>query len=437
MKDQALRKIGAMHPATLAFESAEMEDDYSLYLANKRIFLNRVAIVLAVVMYASFFIVDVLLAVDYMEAQALIRLVIVPASLLFVLGTTWSSHYPKFGERLIAFPLFVGTLGHVPMALLNGSFYASGFFSFALGLMLLYNFLLSGIRFRYSLLIGLVIVGSYEWIEFGLSQNKVEDVVTNHFFMISVYALGVISHYVLERFSRMEFLYRLERESFIDQVNREKVKSEKLLENILPKKIAFELKNTGRVEAQKFDHVTVMFIDIVGFTKLTTQVPADVLVGGLHEFFSAIDRIIRKYNLEKLKTVGDGYLCAGGVPRKSETHALDCCLAAQEILEYVKARHSEKFPIQIRVGINTGMVMAGIVGLDKFAYDIWGDAVNTACRLEQVCEPNQINISGSTRAAIHENFLTESRGLLPLKGKGLYHMYYLCERRGGEELASA
>ena len=436
MKKQRLKNLNGIDPFTLAFASRAMEQEYSLDTAHKRVYLNRIALILAVVMYASFFIVDLLLKVPHLEAQAWIRLVIVPLSLLVVLAATWNLNYPKFGERLIGIPLMFGTFGHIPMAYLNGTYYGPGFFSFAMGLMLLYNFLLSGIRFRFSLITGLIVSGSYQSIEFAFLNNSVEETITNQFFMSSVYILGAISNYIIERFSRKEFLYRLERESFIEQIREEKLKSERLLENILPKKIASELRDTGRVQAQRFDNVTIMFVDIVGFTRLTSNVPADVLVGSLHEYFSAIDHIIRKYNLEKLKTVGDGYLCAGGLPRESETHALDCCMAAQEIVDYVCSRHSDEFPIKVRIGINTGMVMAGIVGLDKFAYDIWGDAVNVACRLEQVCEPNRINISESTKSLVEGKFETNSRGTMDLKGKGYFQIYYLGPTKSKQVLAS-
>lgn len=215
------------------------------------------------------------------------------------------------------------------------------------------------------------------------------------------------------------------------EIQLEKEKSDSLLLNILPKHAADELKSTGKYKAQSYKNVTVMFCDIVGFTTLGENMNADMLVNELHEFFSGVDDIMDKYGIEKIKTIGDAYLCAAGLDEtKGNIPSINMVSASKEILDFLSELNQRKEKegrrkFQIRIGIHTGPVTAGVVGKSKYAYDIWGDTVNTASRMESSGEPGKINISGNSFELVKEDFNCEYRGKISAKNKGEIDMYFV------------
>ncbi len=211
---------------------------------------------------------------------------------------------------------------------------------------------------------------------------------------------------------------------------KEKNKSDELLLNILPADVAEELKETGAAEAKYMENVTVLFTDFKGFTEYSEKLSAEKLVAEINFCFSAFDLIMQKFGIEKIKTIGDAYMAAGGLPKANTTHAFDVINAAFEI-QYFMAKHkAEKLAagelfFDIRIGIHTGPVVAGIVGVKKYAYDIWGDTVNTASRMESNSEVGKINISKSTYDIVHEHYNCIHRGKIAAKGKGEIDMYFV------------
>lgn len=211
----------------------------------------------------------------------------------------------------------------------------------------------------------------------------------------------------------------------------EKEKSESLLLNILPKSIAEELKANGKVKAKMIENVTVMFIDIVGFTHLTEKLSPDELVEEIDRIYKEFDTITEKYEIEKIKTIGDAYMCAGGLTEGMAGSTNETILAAIEIRDYIQKRKSDqaksgKKSFEIRIGIHTGTVVAGVVGSRKFAYDIWGDTVNIASRMESSSEQGKINISEATKSKLREaEFVFEPRGQIIAKNKGPMEMYFV------------
>jgi len=215
-----------------------------------------------------------------------------------------------------------------------------------------------------------------------------------------------------------------------NKISKEKDRSEELLLNILPKETADELKETGTSEAKQFDSVTVLFTDFKGFTQMSETLSPKDLVSDLHECFSAFDHICQKHGMEKIKTIGDAYMAAGGLPSINTTHAVDAINAALEMRDFVaegKARkQAAELPFfEIRIGVHTGPVVAGIVGIKKFQYDIWGDTVNTASRMESSGEVGKVNISESTYHLVKDQFHCEFRGEVEAKGKGKMDMYFV------------
>lgn len=227
---------------------------------------------------------------------------------------------------------------------------------------------------------------------------------------------------------RNEMLIQLEQAR--DRAVAEKAVSDRLLLNILPSSIADELKATEHVQPRFFDSATVIFIDFSGFTRLVeTMEPASV-IDQLDQHFTKFDDIMARHRLEKLKTIGDAYLAVGGVPEPNRSHAIDAALCALEILEHTAKlnRQREKLHLpawQVRIGINTGPVIAGVVGKHKFTYDIWGNTVNIAERVETAGVPGRISIAESTCQHIKSRFETEARGAVEVKHKGLVDMHYL------------
>jgi class 3 adenylate cyclase len=247
------------------------------------------------------------------------------------------------------------------------------------------------------------------------------------------FLLGVSGHLIFAvslLFSLFKKISTIRLERLRAQVEQEK--SDELLFNVLPEEIALELKNTGKSEATQVENVSVLFSDFKGFTALSEKLSPKELVKDLNECFSAFDRIMEKHGIEKIKTIGDAYMAAGGLSRSDSHHVKSVVLAAMDMRDFVedgKARKIENGqPIfEIRIGVHTGPVVAGIVGVKKFQYDIWGDTVNTASRMESSSEVGKVNISQSTYELLKDDplFTFRSRGKVEAKGKGEMEMYFV------------
>jgi class 3 adenylate cyclase len=209
----------------------------------------------------------------------------------------------------------------------------------------------------------------------------------------------------------------------------EKKRSETLLLNILPAETARELKLNGRVDAVKFNEVTVLFTDFIEFSKSAEHVEPELLVKSIGYYFKGFDEITSKFGLEKIKTIGDSYMCASGLPISNKDHAKNAIMAAKEMIALVKEEMNASDGLihyEIRVGIHTGPVVAGIVGIKKWQYDIWGDTVNIASRMESGSKPGRINLSETTYQLIKEDYTCEYRGEIEVKNRGVLKMYFLC-----------
>jgi class 3 adenylate cyclase len=215
------------------------------------------------------------------------------------------------------------------------------------------------------------------------------------------------------------------------ELQSEKEKSEALLLNILPAPIADELKEKGVASTRLYPDVTILFTDFQDFTRTCSSLSPEQLVTELNEVFAAFDDICRAHRMEKLKTIGDAFMCAGGLPVENQTHPIDAVEAAIEMQEYLEARSElpGKVPFKLRIGLHTGPVVAGVIGKWKFAYDIWGDAVNTASRMESSSAAGEINLSRSTYDRVRQHYICEPRGQVLAKGKGALEMFFVRGRR--------
>ena len=208
--------------------------------------------------------------------------------------------------------------------------------------------------------------------------------------------------------------------------------------DMFPKNIFDELMTKGKTSKVKYDFVTVMFADIHGFTKIAEAMDTEVLIDELDSFFSAFDSVVEKYGIEKIKTIGDAYMCAGGIQEKDSVNPIMIVLAGLDMMDYMRRRNSEGIKLwDIKIGIHTGSVIAGVVGRKKLSYDIWGDTVNTANHIESSGKAGKINISGTTYEYVKDFFDCSFRGKIPIKYKGELEMYFvngikpeLCDNNG-------
>ena len=243
------------------------------------------------------------------------------------------------------------------------------------------------------------------------------------FFVLNISAVSGIAFTLLYSFVRQKDvafgLLRLEQE-----------KSDNLLLNILPREVAAVLKNGSRTIAEHYDGASVLFADMVGFTPLTAQMQPRELVDLLNHVFSYFDSLVDKYGLEKIRTIGDSYMVASGVPTPRQDHAQALAQMALDIRDYLRRDPlCVTQNLDFRIGIDSGPVVAGVIGRKKFIYDLWGDVVNTASRMESHGTPGKIQITRSTYDLISDQFLCERRGMVPVKGKGDMETWYLLARR--------
>ena len=246
-------------------------------------------------------------------------------------------------------------------------------------------------------------------------------------------------------------MLHLETKKLYDRVVAEQKVSERLLLNVLPHSIAERLKGRAEVTADSFTEViadsfaevTVLFADIVDFTKFSSGVSAEILVNVLNDIFTRFDSIADRYGLEKIKTIGDCYMAAAGLPVPVEDHAIRAAHMALDMMEAMERFNEEsRYQLKVRVGISTGSVVAGVIGKRKFLYDLWGDIVNTASRMESHGVAGRIQVTDSTREHLSEPFMLEERGIIHVKGKGEMHTWFLNGRKwlddsGGSPLGSS
>jgi adenylate cyclase len=236
---------------------------------------------------------------------------------------------------------------------------------------------------------------------------------------------------VLELERRMEELSEARRDA-----EKERERSDRLLLNILPRAVAEELRTKEQVTPRYHESVTIMFADFEGFSRLTEQIEPKSLIEQLDQFFSAFDAIAARHRLEKLKTIGDAYMCVGGLPEPNRTHDVDVCLAALSFIEFIRRTNAQREKLRLprwdlRIGIHGGPVMAGVVGKSKFIYDIWGDAVNIAARLEAAGGAGRINVSDTVYSRVRSLMEFEPRGAVEIKNKAPINMHFLTRIKPG------
>jgi adenylate cyclase len=246
-----------------------------------------------------------------------------------------------------------------------------------------------------------------------------------------------VSVFLYERIQRSEFNARRELEIAYQELEAERKRTERLLLNILPQPIAERLKQDTHTIADQFPDATVLFADVVGFTQLSSQISAAELVVLLNKLFSMFDQLAEKHGAEKIKTIGDAYMVVAGLPTPRSDHAqaiANLAMDMQEAVAHFNAEQNQSF--SIRIGINTGPVVAGVIGLKRFIYDLWGDTVNIASRMESQGLAGLIQVSEATYNCLKEQYLFQKRGVILIKGKGEMTTYLLTGKRSLSEVSS-
>jgi class 3 adenylate cyclase len=224
-------------------------------------------------------------------------------------------------------------------------------------------------------------------------------------------------------------LLRDREQNHFEELRTEKLRSESLLLNILPQNVVTRMRNGETIIADRFDDATILFSDLVGFTALASGFPPDRILEILSSVFEGFDVAVQAHGLEKIKTIGDAYMVAGGLPEPLPDHAQRMAALAIDMLDIVqRTRASLGIDLKARIGIHTGPVVAGVIGKHKFIYDVWGDTVNTASRMESFGVPGRIHVSGETYRLLRDDFAFEPRGPLDIKGKGAMETYFLMGR---------
>jgi adenylate cyclase len=258
---------------------------------------------------------------------------------------------------------------------------------------------------------------------FASSALPIPDDVKDTYFVINLSGVATILYIVMRYFQS-------QKERVLHALELEQARSEKLLLNILPQTVAQRLKSDETRIADSHSDVTIMFADLVDFTKLSTNMPPAELVDLLNQVFSEFDRLAEKHGLEKIKTIGDAYMAIAGAPNARPDHAhvvADMALEMQAALANMATQTGKN--LKMRIGINSGPVVAGVIGSTKFSYDLWGDTVNLASRMEQSGIPNGIQVAQATYELLKDDYAFESRGNIPLKGKGETEAYILQARK--------
>jgi class 3 adenylate cyclase len=301
----------------------------------------------------------------------------------------------------------------------------------------MWGYSLSRLRFWYAVLANVIIMVGYEFASIEMkhlleSETGIVIFTMHNFFFLGANVIGMFASYYLERYTRRDFLQK-----YTIQAQRDR--ADKLLYNVLPERIAERLKESTETIAEEFSSATVLFADIVNFTPISARFGPREVVDMLNELFSHFDELVDKYGVEKIQVAGDGYMVAAGVPIPRPDHAAVLAQLALDMLEYVRKQDflGGRHPIEIRIGLNSGPLIAGVIGRKKYFYALWGDMVNTASRMESHGESGKIQITRETYELVRDEFECEYIGEITVKGKGKMEAWHLLAKKEERSLSHA
>lgn len=394
------------------------------------LFTARLALLLGFILYSLFGILDIYAVPISKNIVWFIRFAIVAPITLGVFFSTYIPRFQKYIQPMMCFVSAISGLGIVTMiAITREAEFGNRFYFTGLILISMWAYGLLRLRFWYAVLANLIIMVGYEFATIEIKQLLTSEtgivIFTMHnFFFLGANVIGMFTGYALERYTRIDFLQKF-------TIQQQRDQADKLLYNILPERIAEKLKHSNKTIAEEFDSASVLFADIVNFTPISARFGPREVVDMLNEIFSSFDELVDKYGAEKIQVAGDGYMVAAGVPTPRSDHAAllaDLALAMLDCVqngEFLGGKH----PIEIRIGINSGSLIAGVIGRKKFFYALWGDMVNTASRMESHGSSGKIQITRETYELVKDDFDCEYIGKLPIKGKGEMDVWHLLGRK--------
>lgn len=415
-----------LHPLTLQF-SGELEQAFLSYYYNKSLKQGRIGILTGIFLYFIFGALDYFTASPELKANLwFVRYAIVCPLLVAIFCLSFSSYFKRFSQIFWSLTILLVGLSLILIMMiisLSDEQILDTNTHVAIILIMMYAYSFIVLRFIYSVAVILTIIILYNLVAVWVIGVPILNLLTPNFFLLSANLIGMFASYQMEMYLRKNFFQKY-------QIEIERNKAEKLLLNILPQAIAGRLKQESSTIAESFTEASILFADIAGFTQLSTKISPIELVNLLNQIFSEFDELAVKHGLEKIKTIGDAYLVVGGLPNPRIDHAeaiAEMALDMQAKIAHFRTRQGE--PFMIRIGINSGPVVAGVIGLRKFIYDLWGDTVNTASRMESHGVPGGIQVTETTYQLLKEKFIFQERGVIDVKGKGKMRTYLLTGRK--------
>ena len=409
---------GRLHPLTLRFRSRSLEAAYWAHIMPGLRLRTAVGVAIVLMLFTVFGFIDPWIIPEAVAPARAVRVGIGSLCLL-VIALTRTRLFARAHQWII---LAFSLLGGLAILLILGLAGETGRLLYYTGLVLaiVWIMVFSDLRFLRALAASLYQIAGFLVLALFVRPLPSPVVVSATFFLAGALLMAASAGYTIERAARVNFFQSL-------QIDEERQRSENLLRNILPREISEILKTRTGTIAQRYEQASILFADIVGFTALSARMGAEEMVELLNRTFSHFDSLVEKYDLEKIRTIGDNYMVVAGVPRPCQDHARSLACLALDMRDYASSLGGP-VRLQLRIGINTGPVVAGVIGRRKFQYDIWGDAVNTASRMESHGIPGQIQITRATWELIRDEFVCTPRGLIPLKNMGAQETWLLVGR---------
>ncbi|HSJ71144.1 MAG TPA: adenylate/guanylate cyclase domain-containing protein [Acidimicrobiia bacterium] len=422
-----------MHPVSLSFDDVDLEREFRSEYFVQSLASNRAAMILAAAQWAVFGAMTIGVLDEDTGIDLAFRFAVLIPSVLIVLGLTFLPSYGRWWTRAtIAILLFNGVVWATQRTLITEVGVEWGYAPIMI--ILAFAFSLTRLRFLEASISGLVLI-AYCLLAWALfTDDTGTDLLMAGFFMLAIQLTGMAGAYLLELSRRRLFLSEREVRHERERAERERERAERLLRNVLPDPIAQrlgEMPTDGAAYiADGLDDVAVLFADIVGFTHQASRIPPTELVATLDDLFARFDAIADRCGLEKIKTVGDEYMAVAGAPEPSTDSALAAADMALAIhAELTGMRWPTGDPIAVRIGIASGSAVAGVIGRRKFAYDLWGDTVNLANRLETNSEPSRTLVSEPLYERLRDRFEFSAAVVVDVKGKGPTPARFLVSRR--------
>jgi class 3 adenylate cyclase len=406
---------GPARPLALRFSDDGLESEFRAEYARSSIRAARATTILVIALYAGYLVLD--LRAGTVGDVWPVRLAVVVV-LSINLALTWHRVFEKIHSEILALGGLAAALGMLAMMATVGDRMEAPYYP-GIGLAVLGTLTLFRIRFPVALASTLVMLVAYAAV---LSRGvyAYDNPSIAALFLVTCMLIGGFACWILERYARDGFLARL-------GLERERERSERLLLNVLPAPIAERLKSDPAPIADRFPEASVLFADLVGFTELSSGMAPEDLVTLLNDLFTAFDQVAERHGLEKIKTIGDAYMAVCGVPVPRADHLERIADAAVEMLTVAAARGPAK-PVALRVGIDTGPVIAGVIGERKFIYDLWGDPVTMASRMESHGVAGAIQVTARAGERLRARYALTARGAIDVKGRGRMETYLLGER---------